>query len=213
MHRPARAPVVFPLLAALVLATAAPAQSPTTPPAAAAKQDEPPPAPPPRPKRDRPISDNVASALAASMPKYNPPPKPRPEDENLDLRDIDKPRNAIIRLPRYTVRERKPPVFRERDIYTSAGFAELARRRYLTPTYRMLNSVYIPFFSASPTQHALAMYAEDERLANMADVEDDARTIDQVDRDDAAYIRRVSNDTFMRSSDFGYEASDRGRHE
>ncbi len=207
MPRFARATVVFPLLAALAVATAGLAQTPTTPPAAAAKSDASEPAAPPRPKRDRPISDNLASTLAASMPKYNPPPKPRPEDEDVDLREVDKPRNNIIRLPRYTVRERKPPVFRERDIYTREGFADLARRRYLTPTYRVLNSVYIPFLTASPTDHALAMYAEDERLANMADVEDNARTIEQVDRDDAAYIRRVSNDTFMRSSGFGFDRS------
>ena len=43
-----------------------------------------------------------------------------------DLRDIDKPRNGIIRLPNYTVQEKKPPVFRERDIYTREGLADLA---------------------------------------------------------------------------------------
>jgi hypothetical protein len=210
MHRSVRRNVVFPLLAALALTATAVAQS--TPPAAAAKSDATP-AETPRPKRERAISNNVASALAASMPKYNPPPKPRPEDQDVDLRDVDKPRNGIIRLPRYTVRERKPPVFRERDIHTNAGFAELARRRYLTPTYRLLNSVYIPFLTASPTQHALAMYAEDERLANMADIEDDAQTIQRVDRDKAAYLRRVSNDTYMRSSGFGYNPNGLDRTE
>lgn len=208
MHRSSRSNVVFSLLLALAIASPGAAQS--APPAAAAKADAPADTSP-RPKRERPISDNVASALAASMPKYNPPPKPRPEEEDIDLRDVDKPRNTIIRLPRYTVRERKPPVFRERDIHTSAGFAELARRRYLTPTYRLLNSVYIPFLSASPTQHALAMYAEDERLANIADIEDDAQTIERADPDKASYIRRVSNDTYLRSSGFGYNPNDRNR--
>lgn len=160
---------------------------------------------PAAPKRERAISNNLASALAASMPKYNPPPKPKPEDEDVDLREVDKPRNGIIRLPKYTVRDRKPPVFRERDIYTKGGLADLARRRYLTPTYRMLNSLYVPFFTASPTDQAMAMYAEDERLNNMAELEDNARTVSRSDPADGAYIRRLSNETYMRNTGFGYE--------
>ncbi|HWL15719.1 MAG TPA: hypothetical protein VNR00_08945, partial [Opitutus sp.] len=162
---------------------------------------------PPAPKRERPISSNLAATLAAGMPKYNPPPKPKPQDEAVDLREVDKPRNGIIRLPNYTVREKKPPVFRERDIYTSKGLGELARHRYLTPTYRLLNSVYVPFLTASPTQHAMAMYAEDERLNNMSELEDNARTVEKSDPEDGAYIRRASNETFMRSRDFGFDAS------
>lgn len=154
-------------------------------------------------KRERPISDNLAATLAASMPKYNPPPKPRPEDEAVDLREVDKPRNGIIRLPKYTVREAKPPVFRERDIHTNAGLADLARRRYLTPTYRLLNNFYIPFFTRSPTEHALAMYAEDERLNNMADLDDNARTVGRGDAAAGAYIKRLSDETYMRRDTFG----------
>ncbi len=161
--------------------------------------------PAPKPKRDRVVSDNLASTLAASMPKYAPPPKPKPEEENADLRETDKPRNGIIRLPKYTVRERKPPVFRERDVYTNQGFADLAKRRYLTPTYRMLNNAYIPFLTASPEQHALAMYAEDERLNNISDLHDAARTVSRSDPNDGEYIKRVSDQTYMRTSDFGYE--------
>ncbi len=161
------------------------------------------------PKRDRPISDNLASTLAASMPKYNPPPKPKPEDEDVDLREVDKPRNGIIRLPKYTVREAKPPVFRERDIHTDAGLADLARRRYLTSTYKLLNSFYIPFFSQSPTDHALAMYAEDERLNNMADLADTAQTVGRNDAAAGAYIKRLSNETYMRTDTFGTSATSR----
>lgn len=194
--------VSIPLLGSLVLAVASPAQeSPilAEPPTSA------PSSPAPKPKRERPISDNLASTLAASMPKYNPPPKPRPEEEAVDLREVDKPRNGIIRLPKYTVREKRPPVFRERDIYTSGGFAELAKRRYLTPTYRLLNSVYIPFLTASPEQHALAMYAEQERLDNMASLEDTADSIGRADPAAGDYIKRVSDQTYMRTREVGYE--------
>lgn len=202
MCRPVR--LSFALLAAAALSGASDAQD-QSPMAASEPALATPTAPAPKPKRDRVVSDSLASALAASMPKYSPPPKPKPEDENVDLRETDKPRNGIIRLPKYTVRERKPPVFRERDVYTNEGFAELAKRRYLTPTYRLLNGLYIPLFTSSPEQHALAMYAEDERLNNISDLHDSAKTVSQADPNDGAYIKRVTDQTYMRTSDFGYE--------
>lgn len=181
-------------------------ENPTTNPVIASPEAPKPATPAPKPKRDRVMGDSVASSLAASMPKYSPPPKPKPEEENADLRETDKPKNGIIRLPKYTVQEKKPPVFRERDIYTNKGFADLAKRRYLTPTYRMLNSVYIPFLTASPEQHALAMYAEDERLQNISDLHDSASTVSKSDAADGAYIKRLTDQTYMRTSDFGYQS-------
>jgi hypothetical protein len=163
-----------------------------------------PPSPAPvRPRHDRAISSSLATTLAASMPKYNPPPKPKPEDADVDLREVDKPRNGIIRLPKYTVREKRPPVFRERDIYTSGGLAELAKRRYMTPGYRLLNSFYIPFVTSSPEQLAMALYAEDERLNNISDLKDTARDIGKADPQAATYLRRQTDETYMRTSGFG----------
>jgi hypothetical protein len=161
---------------------------------------------PPPQKKDRAISSGVASALAASMPKYNPPPKRDPADEDVDLRDVDKPRNGIIRLPKYTVREKKPPVFRERDIFTRGGLADLARSRYLTATDRILNRVTLPLFGTSSEARAMAMYAEDERLNNMADLTNTAEDIGRADPADGAYIKRVTDQTYMRDSGFGYDS-------
>lgn len=190
MIRPIR--VSVPLLAAFVLATAGQAQSS---PVSAQLPAAAPATPAPTPKRDRPISDNLASTLAASMPKFNPPPKPRPEDEDVDLREVDKPRNAIIRLPNYTVRERKPPVFRERDIYNQTNRTNLSLSR--NPGLKFGN-----FFGLNRAI-AFAMYAEEERLENMAGLEDTAESIGRADPAAGAYIKRVSAETFMRSSDFG----------
>lgn len=166
---------------------------------------------PAQPKRDRIVSQGIASSLAASMPKYNPPPKPTPEDD-IDSRDVDKPRNGIIRLPKYTVQDKKPPVFRERDIYTKGGLADLARKRYQTRLDLALNRFYIPFLSSSPEARAMAMYAEDERLNNMADLKDTARTVSQSSAADGAYIKRVTDETFLRSGGSGYESGPGARH-
>jgi hypothetical protein len=216
MRNSARAFVSLSALAAMVVASALRAD---TPPAVAATSDSTSPAdttsatpattsvvvtPTPAPpyKRERPISSGLAATLAAGMPKYNPPPKPPPDEEDVDLRDVDKPRNKIIRLPKYTVTDKKPPVFRERDIYTSRGLAYLAAKRYLTPTYTLLNSIYIPFFSQSPTDHALAMYEEDERLQNMSDLKDTSSSINRGESDSGSYIKRLSDETYMRTIDY-----------
>ncbi len=200
MARFARIPLAFALLAPLFVAhaeDAPPALSRSTPAAQATESDS----ATAQPKRERAISSNVAAQLAARMPKYNPPPKPKPEDEDVDLREVDKPRNNIIRLPKIVVQEERPPVFRERDIHTRQGLAELAMRRYLTPTHRLLNNFYIPFLTGSPEQYAMARYAEDERLANMSDLNDTADTISRTDPREGAYIRRLAGETYMRSGD------------
>jgi hypothetical protein len=212
MPRFARSSVLAPVIAALVFSGVLSAQ--TAPPAAAASDRDPSLSPSPGSahlKRDRPISDGVASSLAASMPKYNPPPKSKPEDD-VDSREVDKPKNGIIRLPKYTVQERKPPVFRERDIYTAGGLADLARKRYITRLDLAMNRFYIPFLSSSPEERALAMYAEDERLNNMSDLKDVARTVGQTDAAGSRYIKRVSDDTYLRSGGSGYESGPGARH-
>lgn len=153
-----------------------------------------------KPKRSRAISNSLAASLADSMPKYNPPPKPKAEeqeDEDVDLRDIDKPRNRIIRLPKYVVQEPKPPVFRERDLHSLANRTSLAMQRYAGLNFGPFSRLNRPI--------ALAMYEEQERLNNMADLEDTARTVGVADKAAADYIRRESASTFMRTSEFGFQ--------
>jgi hypothetical protein len=204
MPRFTRASVFLPLLAGLTLAVVSHGQ--TSSPVSRTAREEPLTSPAPAAKKERPISSGVASALAASMPKYNPPPKPNPDDEDVDLRDVDKPRNGIIRLPKYTVQEKKPPVFRERDIFTRGGLADLAKSRYLTATDRVLNRVTLPLFGTSAEARAMAMYAEDERLNNMSDLKETARDVGYLDPAEGAYIKRVTEQTYMRDSGFGYDS-------
>src|ERR1041384_5012213 len=77
----------------------------------------------PEPLRaSRAISPEVAAQLQGYAPKYTPPPPkptPKPEDEEVDAREVDKPRNGIIRLPKYIVQEPKSPVLNERAASTT----------------------------------------------------------------------------------------------
>lgn len=203
-------------LAACVLGTLAFAQQAEAPLPSllAPKKTEPTPAQPSRPeapRRVRAISPEVAAQLAASAPKFTPPPpkaepkpEPKTEEQLVDMRDIDKPRNAIIRLPKYIVREPTPPVFTERAINTQKGLTAIAMSRYISETDRALNRFTIPLFGTSTEKRALAMYAEDERLKNMAEMKDTARAAAQSDPEQGTYILRESQKTYMRTSDFGW---------
>ncbi len=168
---------------------------------------------PSAPSANRPISSSVAAQLAAVAPKYTPPPpKPEPsEEEEIDARDVDKPRNNIIRLPKYIVQEAKPPVFNERAIHTKEGLTDLALRRYITDIDRALNRFALPLFSGwSPgggsalERRAMAMYAEQERLDNLSDMSDAAATVGKSDAAQGTYILRESQKTYLRNNDIGW---------
>ncbi|KXU35370.1 hypothetical protein AXK12_05200 [Cephaloticoccus capnophilus] len=147
-------------------------------PAAAAKRPIPP----------RAVSENVAAQLAARMPQYTPPPepKPKPDDQDApdgelaDMRDTDRPKNQILRLPDYVVREKKSPILRERDIHSPSGLAALAANRYLSETGQALNRFRLPLIGSAAQAYALARYEEDERLRNIRDLNDTARDLGQL---------------------------------
>lgn len=153
------------------------------------------------------VSEGTAAMLAAGLPTYDPPkPPPQvPEDTLVDLRDVDKPKNGIIRLPKYVVRPPKVPIFREQDIYTPKGLADLAVKRYLSELDAgVLNRFVIPLFGTSNETRALEQYREDQRLANMADLKDTADSARRGgDVAESEYLKRESQETYVRSFDWG----------
>ncbi len=157
------------------------------------------------PKRRRAISPEVAAQLAARTPKYTPPPPkaPEPEDDELvDLRDVDRPRNEIIRLPKYVVREPRPPVLNDRAIHTKSGLADLAMRRHLTEGYKALNSFTLPLFGSSPQAYAMMQYEEEERLRNISDLNEAARMVSASDKAAGLYVKRQVQEAFVRPGQF-----------
>ncbi|AWI08556.1 hypothetical protein CKA38_04185 [Ereboglobus luteus] len=136
------------------------------------------------PQPERALSPRASAAITAGF-KYTPPPPPKPvdEDDEVDLRDVDKPKNEIVRLPRYTVTAKKPEVFTDRTLYTQDELKKLAMSRHLsgldtgllnkwTASMR-LNSWTTVGFGASNEERAMGMYLEDERLRNMAGMKDE----------------------------------------
>lgn len=157
-------------------------------------------------KRSRVVSEGVAAALAAGMPKYNPPKptEPKNEEDLPDLREIDKPRNQIIRLPDYVVREKRPPVFRERDINTAKGLAALAKKRYFSETAQALNRFTIPLFGLGQDAYAAMMLADQERLDNMASLKSTAADLKALSEGQGDTVSREVDRAYIRTDDFGY---------
>jgi hypothetical protein len=59
----------------------------------------------------------------------------------------------------------------------------------------------------SPGDRALQMYNEDERLANMQDLNQEADTISKTgDPAEGEFIKKATQDTYMRTMDWGWGA-------
>jgi hypothetical protein len=150
-------------------------------------------------------SAELAGALVDSIPKYSPPkaaPPPKPEDQQTDLRDIDKPKNGIIRLPKYVVHAAPPPIFTNKDVLDQKGRDDLAMKQYIIDTKDM------PSFAAALSKflfqdNASQQYADAERASNISSLRSDASAA-AIDGDaaESSFIRQQSNDTYLRRSDW-----------
>jgi len=143
----------------------------------------------------RAVSDTTAAMLSATMPAYTPP-KPvviakAPEpDPDIDPRLADQPKNKVIRLPTRVVRERTAPVLTARMFQNSDDITALAFKRY--PGLRLS-----PFASLN-APIARAMFQEDQRLDDFADLKGSALAISRGgDAAEGDYLKKQVNSTFM----------------
>jgi len=152
--------------------------------------------PTPRP-RPRLLSARLNSVLAERLPRYiaaapaagtNASESPRPDTTD----------DLVLRLPKLVVHGPRPSVLTKRDVSTQRGLTEIAMWRYISQLDRVLNHFRLPLFSISCEDRALAMYAEDERLERMADLDRTVRAAALVDRAAAAELGRLAADTYAR---------------
>jgi hypothetical protein len=140
----------------------------------------------------RTISPGLAAALSDSMPHYTKPtPTPTPLPDNVDMQDIDHPKNEIKRLPTYVVKETRPPVFRARDLYTADELVNMSFKAHAG-----LNFGNILGLNSGA---AYQMYLEDQRKENMDDMADLAHAMARGgDAATGSYILQQSDQTYMR---------------
>jgi hypothetical protein len=147
--------------------------------------------------RPRVISPATAAQLAAAAPKYESIVPSKPTEPLPDLREIDKPRNTIIRLPPYLVPEGKPPpVLKERELLTPPARRELALKKF--PGLR-----FGSFWIFSNDGIAEAMLREEERLEQKREFEDLASLMRYTDPAKHDAVKKEVDRAFLRPADFG----------
>lgn len=157
----------------------------------------PPSVPAPAPAaRPRAISPETAAKLSANAPKFNPPKPNEGQAEELpDLREIDRPRNGIIRLPQVMVQEQKIPFLNDRDLLTLSARLELAYKR--NPGLH-LGSLK----SASNDRVALGTLEEIRRLERMSEMSEIIGLYQFSDPKTGAALKTQANTVFLRSSEW-----------
>ncbi|MEO6569089.1 MAG: hypothetical protein ABIO94_10045 [Opitutaceae bacterium] len=144
----------------------------------------------------RALSAEMSAKISANGPKFAPPKPIDAKSEELpDRREIDKPRNGIIRLPQVMVQEQKVPVMKERELLTPEGKLDLAYKR--NPGLRIGS---LPFFSNNAI--ALAMLEEELRLERIAEATDMAGLYRYSDPGTGAAVNALAIPLFMRSSEW-----------
>ena len=139
------------------------------------------------PKVERPISPRLSKEITAGLPKFAPPATSVTTPGSTAI--VEEPRNAIIHLPTYIVRDRREPS--KEDILTTQGWEEDAVKRYLGPKDnldRTLNAVtlaelwksipllgripFVPFGSVSDGQRAQFLYERVETKRRFMEILD-----------------------------------------
>ncbi|MGC4075088.1 MAG: hypothetical protein QM760_21820 [Nibricoccus sp.] len=175
-------------LASCVLTSAVFAQTPAPAPSE--------PAPSETKKKSRMLSPEASSALLAGY-SYQPPKPVEPVDDEIDQRDVDKPRNEIIRLPKYMVEAERPPVFADRNLYTTQNFSKLLIQRYLGKGG--LNKYQL---GKEGQIYAAQMYWDDERLKNMVEGNNQVSLYRASgDEEKAAKAERENKSMMLRTND------------
>jgi hypothetical protein len=147
-------------------------------------------------REPRPISTETAAKLTAATPKYNPPPQAKPAEQLPDLREIDKPRNTIIRLPPFVVQESKPRnIPTKREVQTEKERREVVLNRY--PGLKIGN-----FFGLNEGW-AYVMAWEEERLEKKREYEDMVSLVRLGDPAMHAKVKKEVESAFQREPDFG----------
>jgi len=158
----------------------------------------------------RAISPATAALLNAALPKIAPakPAATKAAAELPDLRDPEKPHNNVVRLPNYVVREPRPPIFTERELYGEAAFGQRLARRYYPEWYLAFNRVAIftplALYFAPAADSARARFDDEERLRRFGEFADLTNMVMWSNSTAGARVKDAVQKTFLRRNDYGW---------
>jgi len=159
-------------------------------------------------KKRHAMSSDITTSVSSAF-KYNPPPPPKADEELVDMREIDKPRNQIIRLPKYVVEAKKPPVFNDRNLYSKEMLRRLAYKKYASNFSRdVLNGKHL--FGQEDIAYAMMQYEAEERKRNLVEMDNTVSMLrTSGDDNEAAKTKDDTQNTYMRRSDAGTNTNHR----
>jgi hypothetical protein len=135
-------------------------------------------APPPAPAK---ISTRLTEEIRATLPRFEPPPAPVLDQP----RDVE-PDPGVLRLPTFTVKEKRPRSH-DPDVWlTNKAVQQKAMAAYkgsMTDLEWALNSWFIPLFSAPASVRARSAYESSKARAELLRLND---LVDRIGRQDPA---------------------------
>jgi len=113
----------------------------------------------------------------------------------------EKPRNGIVRLPNYEVKEDRPPVFTKQQLDTAKGLRADAVKKYISSAQEALNFARLPSWLGGMSNEDIAMdmYHDQLRLDTRRDLLHEASQLQAAgDSDSANELRQQSQDLYLR---------------
>jgi hypothetical protein len=155
-------------------------------------------------EKPRIAAPELANAVASGLPHYEPPKSAADlaAEQATALRDTDTPRNHVVRLPRYVVRDIQTGAAAKKIPLTPKEMADLAMKRYVIDT-KDLSPFAAGIARALFQDYAMQEYEDAERGKEMADLNFDAKEAAlSGDTAGSDSIKAEAADLFMRHQDW-----------
>lgn len=129
---------------------------------------------------------NIREQLAATLPKYDPPPP-------VDPKKTDQPADPdILELPKMTVKQKPRPRLNADIVYTRQNLGDLLARQKFSELDQVLNKFTLPLFGAGIAERALEEHEREKKKELTADVLNLSKALEQTDPAEAKALKEAA---------------------
>jgi hypothetical protein len=144
---------------------------------------------PGQPAKNRPADaapePTIREQLAATLPKYTPPPpEAKPEDKPADP--------DVLELPKMVVKQRPRPRLTPDVVVTRQGLGEQLANQKFSELDRILNKFTLPLFGSSMAERALDDYEREKKQQLNLDVLNLSKALETSDPSEAKALREAA---------------------
>jgi hypothetical protein len=124
--------------------------------------------------------------LAATLPKYDPPPP-------ADPKQLDKPADPdVLELPKMTVKQKPRPRLNADIVYTRQNLGDKLAKENFSQLDRVLNSFTLPLFGAGMAERALEEHEREKKKQLNLDVLNISKALEQTDPAEAKSLKEAA---------------------